>query len=366
MTIYIVDIEPVETRYTKQWRDHLPVQLRTNTNQDVVSVSGSDAVQTTTPGAFLNFAGTNAYKSEQLQKIAEMFENGIIKDGDYFLYTDAWNPTVIQLRYMAELLKVDIKIGGMWHAGSYDPHDFLGRDIGDAPWVRSAEHSMFSCYDDNFYATDFHVDMFAREIFNWNELDWEGTPYDANSSIKRVGWPMEYLSDALTAYTGVSKDDTILFPHRLSAEKQLPIFKDLAESMPRYNWIVCQDTQLSKSEYHRLLTKSKMVFSANLQETLGISWYEGALAGSLPLVPDRLSYKEMALDDFKYPSSWTENWDMYIAHKPQLMQRIEYMMSNYDNHLPMLNRQVEKLKTDFFSGTELYRAISASDIPRPL
>ena len=39
-------------------------------------------------------------------------------------YTDAWNPTVIQLRYMAELLGVDIRIGGMWHAGSYDPKTF--------------------------------------------------------------------------------------------------------------------------------------------------------------------------------------------------------------------------------------------------
>jgi hypothetical protein len=40
---------------------------------------------------------------------------------------------------MAELLGVNIRIGGMWHAGSYDPQDFLGRLIGDAPWVRFAE-----------------------------------------------------------------------------------------------------------------------------------------------------------------------------------------------------------------------------------
>ena len=70
-----------------------------------------------------------------------MFCKGQVADGDYFLYTDAWNPTVIQLKYMAELLGVDITIGGLWHAGSYDPHDFLGRLIGDKPWVRHAEHS---------------------------------------------------------------------------------------------------------------------------------------------------------------------------------------------------------------------------------
>ena len=50
-----------------------------------------------------------------------------------------------------------------------------------------------------------------------------------------------------------------------------------------------------------MLGEAKMVFSANLQETLGISWYEGLLVDTIPMVPDRLSYKEMATEDFKYP-----------------------------------------------------------------
>ena len=161
MTIYIVDIEAVDTRYTKQWKTHLPEQLRLATNQTVEVVSGGETPQATTPGAFLNFGGTNVYKSKQLELIGEMFCEGIIKDGDYFLYTDAWNPTVIQLRYMAELLGVRIRVGGLWHAGSYDPADFLGRLIGNKPWVRNAEMSMFECYDDNFFASDFHIDMFT-------------------------------------------------------------------------------------------------------------------------------------------------------------------------------------------------------------
>ncbi len=160
MTIHIVDIEAVDTRYTAQWKEHLPRQMRRATNEEVVIISGGDTPQSTTPGAFLNFGGTNVYKSKQLEQIGEMFCNGSVKDGDYFLYTDAWNPTVIQLRYMAELLGVDIYIGGMWHAGSYDPQDFLGRLIGDKPWVRKAEASMYECYDHNFFATEFHIHMF--------------------------------------------------------------------------------------------------------------------------------------------------------------------------------------------------------------
>ena len=47
MTIYIVDIEAVDTRYTKQWKEYLPKQLRHATNQDVQVISGGDTSATT-------------------------------------------------------------------------------------------------------------------------------------------------------------------------------------------------------------------------------------------------------------------------------------------------------------------------------
>jgi hypothetical protein len=355
MTIHIVDIEAVDTRYTKQWKEHLPRQLRRATNDDVVVISGGEVPQATTPGAFLNFAGTNNYKSQQMLEISRMFANGEIKDNDYFLYTDAWNPTVIQLRYMAELLGIDIGIGGLWHAGSYDPQDFLGRLIGDKPWVRHAEMSMYECYDDNFFASDFHIDMFT-DVFD------EDYALDYNS-IKRVGWPMEYLKGSLDSYKGMEKRDLILFPHRVAPEKQVDIFRDLKERLPQYEFVVCQEQQLSKNEYHNLLGEAKLVFSANLQETLGISWYEGALVDAIPMVPDRLSYSEMALPEFKYPSAWTEDYDAYLHNKDKVITQIVNYMENYEDLLVSLDKQRTKLNKDFFSGTALYKAIVNDGAP---
>src|SRR6056300_1041533 len=346
MTIYIVDIEAVDTRYTKQWKEYLPNQLTKSTNNNVVVISGGETPQATTPGAFLNFGGTNVYKSKQLETIGEMFCAGTIKDGDYFLYTDAWNPTVIQLRYMAELLGVDIRVGGLWHAGSYDPHDFLGRLIGDKPWVRHAEMSMFECYDDNFFASDFHIDMFT-DVFD------EDYAIDYNS-IKRVGWPMEYLKGSLDSYKGMEKRDLILFPHRVAPEKQVDIFRDLKERLPQYEFVVCQEQELTKNEYHNLLGEAKLVFSANLQETLGISWYEGALVDTIPMVPDRLSYSEMALPEFKYPSKWTESFESYLTHKNDLVDYIINYMENYESYLPALDKQKKLLQNNFFNGKAIY------------
>ena len=90
---------------------------------------------------------------------------------------------------MAELLDVDITIGGLWHAGSYDPQDFLGRLIGDKPWVRHAEMSMYECYDDNFFASEFHIDLFTDTMMDSYNVDMD--------KAIRVGWPMEYLKDSL-------------------------------------------------------------------------------------------------------------------------------------------------------------------------
>jgi len=48
---------------------------------------------------------------------------------------------------------------------------------------------------------------------------------------------MEYMVDTLKPYTNSTKENLILFPHRLAPEKQVDIFKDLAKEMPEYNWI---------------------------------------------------------------------------------------------------------------------------------
>ena len=354
--IYLVDLEAVDTRYTKQWKTHVPELLQRELDEPVTVISGGETPQATTPGAFLNFGGTNVYKSKQLEQIGELFCSGKVKDGDYFLYTDAWNPTVIQLKYMAELLGVNIKIGGLWHAGSYDPEDFLGRLIGNKPWVRHAEKSMYEVFDHNFFASVFHIKMLYSVLTHPKQIVWADEMF-SDGKITRTGWPMEYMADTLAPHNNVPKRDLILFPHRIAPEKQPEIFRDLKASLPQYEFVICQEQELTKNQYHNLLGEAKIVFSANLQETLGISWYEGALVDAIPMVPDRLSYTEMALPEFKYPSKWTEDWSSYVKYRGELVNKIREYMENYDDYLVSLDKQRKKLNKDFFSGEALYDAI---------
>jgi glycosyltransferase involved in cell wall biosynthesis len=350
MTIFIVDIEAVETRYTGQWKSHVPALLRKEGHNVQVISGPEDVPSATTPGAFLNFGGTNIYKSRQVEQIGRLFCSGSINAGDHFLFTDAWHPGIINLKYMSELLQIPVKIHALWHAGSYDPQDFLGRLIGDAPWVRHAEKSFFHAIDHNYFATQFHSTMFLENLLDGTE---DRKQYFPSKKIVHTGWPMEYMENTLTMYQNMPKRDLILFPHRIAPEKQVEIFRDLKKYLPQYEFVVCQDQQLTKNEYHNLLGEAKLVFSANLQETLGISCYEGALVDAIPMVPDRLSYKEMYYDTFKYPSLWTESYEDYDQHRHVLCNKIVHYMNNYEQFKFQIKKQAIDLTENFFSANRL-------------
>ena len=348
MTVFLVDLEAVETRYTGQWKTHVPALLK-KAEHNVQVISGpEDIPSATTPGAFLNFGGTNIYKSAQVEQMGRLFCSGSVHPGDHFIFTDAWHPGIINLKYMSELLQIPVTIHALWHAGSYDPQDFLGRLIGDAPWVRHAEKSFFHAIDHNYFATQFHIDMFCKNLLD-DTLEDTIKEFIDKGKIVLTGWPMEYMHDTLVMYKNMPKRNLILFPHRIAPEKQIEIFQDLKEHLPQYEFVVCQEQQLTKNEYHNMLGEAKLVFSANLQETLGISWYEGAIVDAIPMVPDRLSYSEMAHDTFKYPSEWTESFESYEIHRKDVCMKIIQYMENYEKFLPSLNKQVYDLKENFFS-----------------
>jgi glycosyltransferase involved in cell wall biosynthesis len=361
--VFLIDLEAVETRYTGQWKSHVPNLLR-KAGHNVQIISGpTDIPSATTPGAFLNFGGTNIYKSAQVEQMGRLFCDGAVHAGDHFIFTDAWHPGIINLKYMSELLGIPVVAHGLWHAGSYDPQDFLGRLVGRKRWVRNAEKSFYYAFDHNYFATEFHVKLFIDELLHdgfptenpWYEEDF-AERYDDGKMV-RTGWPMEYMEDVLVQYQNMPKRDLILFPHRIAPEKQVEIFRDLKEHLPQYEFVVCQDQQLTKNEYHNLLGEAKLVFSANLQETLGISCYEGAVVDAIPMVPDRLSYTEMYSDTFKYPSKWTESYESYTVYRPDLCKKIIEHMEFYQTRIPMLRKQKDQLRDQFFSARYLLNNI---------
>lgn len=335
-TIYLIPIEPIESRYTKHWYEFLPKQLELNLHLPVVQVSGVELDSVASSGAFLNFTSTVNYKGSQINKIAELFHNKKIKNGDIFICADAWNPSAHMIRYMADLSEISIKMVGIWHAGSYDEWDFLGRNFKNKDWSYSLEKSLFELYDSNIFATHFHKDLFLSKI------------KISNSEKAFVfGFPMEYYESLDIKFKEwKDKKNIIVFPHRISVEKNSEFFDKLSKDFPQFQFVYAQKVCQNKHEYHRLLEDSKIVFSANLQETLGISMYEGLLAGAIPLVPSRLSYKEMYSYYFKYNGSYEGAISSIYFH----MNENNYQRDVLKNNILYLNQY-------YFSGYELYKHI---------
>lgn len=370
--LWIFSLEPLENRYTEQWHKTLPELLRDALPEfNVVQIDGIQKNNQTLNSDFLNFSDTNYWKSTQLQKFLDFHNQGKTTPNDYFLFTDFWNPAIIQLKYIASLTRLSWTFGGMVHAGNYDKNDILGQLISDAQWVKHAEKSFFHCFDNNFFATDYHIQMFTDNLFGpWydSENEWMGEEYSrlgwinenlATKKFVRTGWPFETLDEEIqNDIKGCKKRDLILFPHRISPEKQPEIFKDLQKELPKYEFVMCQEKRLSKREYHRLLGESKIVFSASLQETLGISsGLETLSAGAIPIVPDRLSYTEMFSDPFKYKSKWTENFKSYTRHKSYLKMMINDVINNFEDWEKHIPSQKEFLKSNFFNASEMINTI---------
>ena len=339
MKIFLVDIESVPTRYTCEWKWHVPQLLRDN-GFDVEVIEGDLTIpEAATPGAFLNFGGTNMYKATQTHRLAELFTHEHIQEGDHIIFTDAWHPGIINVKYMSELLDISVVTHGLWHAGSYDPNDFLGRLVGDKPWIRHAEQAMIAAYIHNWIATAAHFKLMNKTYY-----------ISHDPSFNKTGWPMEYTHNMIASRIWSQKENIIVFPHRVAPEKRLDLFLELSArpELKHYQFCVAMEMNLSKQQYHELLQRARFAVSFADQETLGISMYESACAGACPIVPNRLSYVEMYDSMFKRADSVDST----------VKAILEYEQQDLTESIAQL---AIKLHNNFFSATKLINTLKDYD-----
>jgi hypothetical protein len=339
--VWIIPIEPIDQRYTKQWYDNIPEDLRDMAEVYVIDGITNDALNTTTSGAFLNFAFTNAYKASQIEKIAVQFQNGNVRPGDKFLVTDAWNFAITAIRYMSDLLDVPVEIHGVWHAGNYDPSDILGMKMKGA-WAANMERGWFHACDYNYFATEFHKNMFLNNL---------GIEKEHEHKAIRSGQPHQRIILPLLEKSNYPKKDIVIWPHRYNVDKQ----PDIAEHL---QLMITQKMHLSKDDYYSLIGEAKAMFSCSLHENLGISMMEGCLAGAIPIVPDRCSYAEMYSKKFKYPSEWTSSLKNFEIHTQDVIDFIQDKVINYDSYHDDLERQKGVLITRYLTPTTMYRNLT--------
>jgi hypothetical protein len=150
----------------------------------------------------------------------------------------------------------------------------------------------------------------------------------------------------------------MIWPHRYNADKQPDIVEHLQLQIYGKT-LITQKMNLSKDAYYQTMGQCKVLFSCSLHENLGISVMEGVLAGVIPVLPDRCSYSEMYLPEFKYPSIWTESWSNYLAYQLPLAEFINERIRNYTKYLPALMEQKAILIKDYLQPTVMVNQLTS-------
>lgn len=289
-----VPIESLEDRYSADWQKWFADEYR-KAKVKWSRINPKPLTYMIHHGSFLDVCGTNFYKSEQARIISHIMSYGKFTDDDVFLFHDLWHPGLISLAYMRDALGLRFKIVGCLHAGSYDRYDFLYKKNMDY-WAEPFENAILTIADKIFVATAFHKNMLIER---------------RDVAAKKIIVTYFPIYDKHTFKFFREKQNIVIFPHRLDSEKQPDLCRHVFNQVEKrltpddgdWKFIFSKDVCATKEEYYQALSNSKISVSFALQETWGIAMLESLFAGCIPIVPYRLSYKEMYDSSCTYKST---------------------------------------------------------------
>jgi len=283
--VWYIPLEYLENRYTGMM-DRKVKKVFRERNVNYIEIEGKMLTDKIETGAFLDSEGTNYFKFSQLMEICKRFKSGDITDGDKFFVSDLWFPGIEAIKYMATFRKIDVKIYGIMHAGSWTDTDFV-RPM--ETWAKDIEIGWFKMFEKVFVGSRFHKwDIVGKARAVQDKIEVTGLVFDSEYILSLIDQP-------------VVKEDIVVFPHRLDDEKQPWYFDELAKYFGKsVKFIKTMELGLSKKEYFNLLARSKVAFSCALQENFGYGMLEAALLGVTPVVPNRLSYVDLYPVEVRY------------------------------------------------------------------
>lgn len=296
MNIIHLPIELLEERYSHQWYHWFDSYMNQNNINAINVLPNMGWNSKIENGQFLDVIKTNMFKAQQLVTVTQLVDEGRVNEQTVIFLMDAWFPGLEMLAYIRDAMKIPFKITGIFHAGTWDQHDYLTQ-CGMKSWGQFCERAWFEILDAIFVATNFH-----KKLIIENSTMIQKCNLNLTDKIHVTGLPIypDFVKD-------VKKENIVVFPHRLAPEKQPELFDHLAKTLkdqfPHWQFIKTKDVCSTKQEYYDLLNRAKIAVSFAQQETFGISMIEATLCDCLPIVPNRLSYQELYPQNFQVFSS---------------------------------------------------------------
>lgn len=281
-----VPLERLDSRYTTHLDNDILSFLRSNR----IKYRRIDAPYSAEPsnGDFLNPSYTMLNKSTQLIDIAKLYSLGYVTNYTTFFFSDLWFPGLEQIAYLNYHYNVEPKITGIVHAGSFTDYD-EARNM--EWWAGKMEEMIFGIADTIYVGSNFlKGDLLQKRMIDYKKIVVTHLPID-----RQV---VEMAADL----TNNRKENIVVFTGRDHPDKQPDEWRRLCDwfdgSDIKFVWT--QKENLPKMAYYELLSKAKCVVSFALQENFGFGIIEATMLGCVPVLPDRLVYKEFFVQEYRY------------------------------------------------------------------
>jgi glycosyltransferase involved in cell wall biosynthesis len=355
MKLIYVPIEPLSERYTEQWYKHFPTEFAA-AGFDVTVIDGKPLQSVVKVGTFLDINSTIHYKSIQMARIAELFDAQLVEAGTVFFFGDIEFWGIEAVRLMADMNGIKVKLCGFLHAASYT--------IGDAfeiaaPYQRYTELGWFKAFDKIFVGSAYHkravITRRLRLLENYSEHS------EVSDKIIVSGNPL--FESTYDVFPNAVKRDQIVLTNRFDKEKSpdqtLELFKILKSAHPDWTFIVATGRSefrsndeellklaqnleqagvieiragLTKYEYHKLLSESKIMVSHSPEENFGYCIAEAAHYKCAPLLHYGASHPELVDKRSEYLFTSQEeaiSKAEILMSSPELQERAASLIASY-------------------------------------
>ena len=255
-------------------------------------------------GQFLDVFDTHYWKATQLASMTQRIREQRLDEDDVLLVLDAWNPAIEALAYMRDAGRRRFKIVGLFHAGTYDPWDFLTQARLER-WAEHSERGWVKALDAICVATHFH-----RNLLGLHRTD---DPLDMEK-IYVTGFPMYAEEWQQHNRAWEHRPMRIVFPHRVAPEKGPELWDRFKAEYERCypndaaEMVMTRELCKTKEDYYSLLGSARVAMSFARQETWGIAMLEAQSLGCYPVAPRWLSYPETCPQEWLYSTGFDSTW----------------------------------------------------------
>ena len=253
---------PMKDRYTLEWYHNLSTHLAF----DVLGGYRPEMVDHTRYyNYFANLESSVQYEFGQIRALLHY------KDVYKVFITDLDFPGIaVQMYPLLWLRYPDIKVYGILHAGSWCNQDVFADD----GIKRDQERLIFDICEKVFVATEYHrslIEAYYNEYFT-NIVVLDGLPFDYN-------WVSSYRQE--------KTEDVIVLGR--------PEQSDVADfSYPHHTG------GMNREDFLKFLSTYRVAIIPKVEETFGYIAMEAIALGTIPLVPDRYSYRQLLPRLFRY------------------------------------------------------------------